>query len=200
MRAPAPDARRRRQAGLALLLAAASGLAACGASGTPSAGAPAARSTTTTTSAPPTTAPPDLSYLTAWGATLAQWNANHTIDPRRPNAYWPRLSDNRDTYTNLDVVGGRVVGYVLALYPAVTSKYAKFRISNDLPLDAVASQDRILPGCEEFVESSPTMVVASPGGALVQLTSAGPSYNPAAVSTVTVAPLARGQALPSACI
>lgn len=191
---------RRGGTAAALVMLALAG-AACGSGGRTSASGPPPKArATTTTATPTTTVPPGVAYLTAWGATLAAWNANHTLDPGSPNSYWPRLGDNRDTYTHLDVVDGRVVGYVLALYPAMTSAGAKARIANDLPLDAAVSQDRTLAGCELFVESSPTMAVAATGGALVELTSLSPTYDPAAVSTVTVFPRAAGQPAPSSCL
>lgn len=181
-------------AGLALL-----GLAAGCGNGSGSHQAPG-----TTTSRPPvttttTTAPADLAYLTAWGATLAAWNQNHTPDPNHPAAYWPMLADARDTYTSMVIVDDRVVGYTLALYPSVTSASAHSRLSNDLPLDAKVTMDRTLAGCEQVVESSPTIDSVAPGGLLAELTSLSATFDPTQVATITVHPLTKGQAPAARC-
>lgn len=173
-------------------------LAGCGAgpgSRPARAGVTTSAPTTTTT----TTAPPDLAYLTAYGATTQAWAANHEHDPSNSTGWWPGLPDGRDTYTSLKVAGGRVVGYTLALYPAEASGDAKARLASDLPLDASAASDKTLPGCELVVESSPTLAAAVGGRVLAELTSAGGSYDPAAVSTIVTSALPGAAPPPSSC-
>ncbi|MHB1912074.1 MAG: hypothetical protein ACYCTI_08490 [Acidimicrobiales bacterium] len=178
-------------------------VAACGGGGATGGGSPAAGRSGTSTSAAPTTSttasPAGLSYLDAWGATLVSWNDNHTIDPKRPHAYWPRLPDNRDTYTNLSDRAGRVVGYVLALDPSVSAAAALTRLANDLPLDARVVEDRTLAGCAQVVETSPTIDAIAPGGVLAELTSLSGPYQPSAVATITVSPLGTNQSPPGHC-
>jgi len=171
--------------------------AACGGGG---AGAAAGHNGVPTTAATTTTASPaGLSYLDAWGATLVSWNDNHTIDPNRAHSYWPRLPDDRDTYTNLSDPAGRVVGYVLALDPSVSAADAVTRLANDLPLDARVVQDQTLAGCAQVVETSPTIEAIAPGGVLAELTSRSGPYQPSAVATITVSPLGANQSPPSHC-
>ena len=179
-------------------------LSSCG-SATP--GAAGSRSPTTT-SAPSTTAAPTTSttagdggaaFLTAWGATVAAWAANHQPDPGRAGGWWPRLPDNRDTYQSLDVVGGRVVGYTLALDPSVSSAEAQTRLANDLPLDATKTLDRSLQACEQIVEDSPTLRTATGARVLVELRSTGSAYQPSAVSTIVTSALGPSADPPGTC-
>ncbi|CAG4933216.1 unnamed protein product [Acidithrix sp. C25] len=72
--------------------------------------------------------------LNNWGATMAIWDQNHTVDPRAPSAFWPRLSDGRDTYTSLIVESGVVVGFTFALYPSISLALAKGLALSLLPL------------------------------------------------------------------
>lgn len=182
-------------AGALLLTGCSGGGGAHGATGTT-----AAPSTTTTSAASTTTTvPAGLAYLTAWGATLVSWNDNHTVDPNRAHAYWPLLPDNRDTYSQLSVPAGRVLGYVLALDPSVSAADARSRLANDLPLDAQTAQDRVLAGCELVVLTSPTIDAIAPGGVLAELTSLSAPYKVSAVATIAVSPLARGQQPPAHC-
>ena len=168
-------------------------------------GAHASSTTTTTTGSPSSTAattttvPAGLAFLTAWGATLVSWNDNHTVDPNRAHAYWPLLPDNRDTYSNLLIPAGRVVGYVLALDPSVAVADARSRLANDLPLDAQMTQDRVLAGCELEVLTSPTIDAIATGGLLAEFTSLSAPYQAGAVATITVSPLASGQSPPAHC-
>jgi hypothetical protein len=178
------------------------GLAACGSANPRS----AANGPTTTSTAPSTststststTVAPDIGFLTAWGASSVAWNQNHTPDPSRPGGFWPVLPDGRDTYTHLQLLGGRVVGYVLALDPSMAAPDARSRLANDLPLDATVSSDRVLPDCELVVEAGPTITAISPGGLVAELTSTGAGYEAASVSTITVSALGSGQS-PSRC-
>ncbi|MHB1854669.1 MAG: hypothetical protein ACYCS2_06395 [Acidimicrobiales bacterium] len=174
--------------------------AACGGGGS-AASAPGHRAGTTTIAPATTTtaSPAGLAFLDAWGATLVSWNDNHTIDPARPGSYWPRLPDDRDTYTHLSDPAGRVVGYVLALDPSVSAADALTRLANDLPLDARVVQDRTLAGCAQVVETSPTIDAIAPGGVLAELTSLSGSYQASAVATVTVSPLGVDQSPPGHC-
>ena len=189
-------ASRRGRALGAAALAGALLLAGCSGGNRP--GASASSSTTahpSTSSAPSTstTAAPGLAYLTAWGATLVAWNDNHAPDPNRAHNYWPLLPDNRDTYSNLSVPAGRVVGYVLALDPSVAIADARSRLANDLPLDAQMGQDQVLAGCELEVLNSPTIDAIAPGGVLAEFTSLSTPYKSSAVATIAVSPLAQGQ-------
>ena len=200
-----------------LLLAAVAGagslLGACGGAGS---GAAAGGTSTTTppTTTPPTTssslrptatsvattAPGGLDFLTAWGATQDQWNANHTPDPGASSDYWPKLPDGLDTYTDLRLAAGRVVGYVLNLYPSVGVADAKSRLANDLPLDASVTSERPLPGCDQLVEQGPTVVAVSPGGLLAELESTnGGAYSASAIARIVVAPLPAGGTPPASC-
>ena len=156
-------------------------------------------STTTTAPSTTTTVPAGLAYLTAWGATLVSWNDNHTVDPNRARDYWPLLPDNRDTYTDLSLPAGRVVGYVLALDPSVSAAEARSRLANDLPLDAQTTQDRVMAGCELLLLTSPTIDAIAPGGVLAELTSLSGPFAAGSVATVTVSPLGPGQGLPTHC-
>jgi hypothetical protein len=127
------------------------------------------------------------------------WNDNHAPDPNRAHNYWPLLPDNRDTYSNLSVPAGRVVGYVLALDPSVGVADARSRLANDLPLDTQTAEDRVLAGCELLVLTSPTIDAIAPGGLLAELTSLSGPYKASAVATIAVSPLARGQEPPTHC-
>lgn len=138
-------------------------------------------------------------FLTAWGATTASWADNHEPDPGRSGGWWPRLPDNRDTYQSLDVVGGRVVGYTLALYPSVSEAEARTRLANDLPIDATVVVDRAVPGCRQLVEQSPTLTAVTGLRVLVELRSSGGSYDPASVSTIVTAPLSPAASPPGSC-
>ena len=179
-------------------------LAGCGSAGStrPSASSPTTTvpPASTTTVASTVTSAPGLDFLTAWGATPDQWNANHTPDPGTPNDYWPKLPDGLDTYTNLVVTNGRVVGYVLNLYPGVAAADAKSRLANDLPLDATIASEHQLGGCDQLVEHSPTIDAVSPGGLLAELESAGGgAYSASSVARIVVSPLSAGSAAPATC-
>jgi len=173
-------------------------VAACGTSAGRGATTTPTAAPTTTTAATTTNGPGGTDFLTAWGASPGQWNANHTPDPGSRADYWPKLPDGLDTYTNLQVVGGRVVGYVLNLYPSVALADAKSRLANDLPLDTAVVSEQPLAGCDQLVESGPTIKAVSPGGVLAELESSG-SYSPDAVSRVVVAPMAPGTVPAAAC-
>lgn len=186
----------------AAAVACAAALSNCGSGGSPAGRAGRSTSSTTAgpgpTAAPSTTAAVDLSFLTAWGATLAQWNGNHTVDPVVPSQYWPRLPDNLDTYTDLKIAGGRVVGYVLNLYPAVPLADARTRLANELPLDSKVLSERTLPGCLQGVEGGPTVTAATGGSVLVDFESAT-GYDPGSISRIELAPLAAGATPPATC-
>ena len=199
-RRPAPPGSRGTRRLVAAGTLAAAALAGCGSH--TAAVPPTSSSVVPTTGAAPTstTAPPsaDVSYLTAYGATVAGFNANHQTDPGRSGGYWPRLPDGRDTYASLQIAGGRVVGYTLALDPAMSASDARDRLANDLPLDAKVTGDRRLAGCEQLVEDSATLAAATGARVLAELRSSG-SYDPAAVTTITTAPLAPGTPPPTGC-
>ena len=176
-------------------------LGACGSSAGPARASTAPSVTTSLSTATTTTSTPSgLAFLTAWGAGSDQWSANHTPDPATPASYWPRLPDGLDTYTNVQMVGGRVVAYVLNIYPNVSADDAKTRVANDLPLDTAVVTERRLPACDQLVESGPTVRAVSAGGLLVELESAGgTAYAASSVARIIVSPLAAGTAPPSAC-
>lgn len=192
---------------------AASGLAACGSAGTASGPptssttAPHAATSTTATSTTVTSttaaAPGGLAYLTAWGATQAGWDANHTHDPGAPANYWPKLPSGFDTYTNMNVVNGRVVGYVLNLYPTVSLADAKSRLANDLPLDTAATGEQALtsgsPGCDRVIESGPTVRAVDGNAVVADFESAGNTYDGSAVTRINVSPLGPGATPPAGC-
>lgn len=198
-------------AGLIATLLSVPQLAACGSAG------PAASGGTSTTSgraptisAPSSTAQPTttvaagLAFVTAWGATQAQWNSNHTADPGAPGGYWPRLPDNLDTYTNLRVVGGRVVGYVLNLAPSVSLADAQSRLANDLPLDSAVTGQKTLPAsgsptCDQVIETGSTIRAVDGNAVVVDFESSGSGYSASAVSRVVVAPLGPGAVPPAGC-
>ena len=195
-------------AAVLVLAACGSALAACGSAAAPGA-APATAAPTPTTSAasstttpsttlPASTAPSGVAFLTAWGATLAQWNANHTEDPAH-TGYWPRLPDNIDTYTAMQLRAGRVVGYLLSLYPPVPVAAALSRLANDLPLDARVVSSQTRARCDQVVESGPTMTAATGSEVVADLESAGPAFRAGAVIRIAVAPLPAGAAPPAAC-
>lgn len=87
-------------------------------------------STTQTTGFPVTT--------TAWGASISVWMANHTADPSGNGNYWPRLSDGRDTYSQVVVENGIVVSFVYALYPSIPLNLAESLALSLLPSSLVA--------------------------------------------------------------
>jgi len=116
-------------------------LAGC-AGGSPAAGSSASSSTSLATPSSPaavaaTTPGP---ALTGFGATLAQWNAAHTLDASVPagNAYLPRVvgdTDGTDTWQVVMAPSGRVNSYTLNLAPT-TLRAAEARVRQELPPDA----------------------------------------------------------------
>ncbi|MDA8196432.1 MAG: hypothetical protein M0019_04345 [Actinomycetota bacterium] len=71
--------------------------------------------------------------ITNFGATIANWNQAHTPDPNSPSNYWPRLSDGRDTYSNLIIEGGLVLGFTFAINPSIPSGAAETLAKNFMP-------------------------------------------------------------------
>lgn len=77
--------------------------------------------------------------LTGFGATLAEWNAAHTLDVSVParNAYLPRVTgdtDGSDTWQVVMAAGGRVTSYTLNLAPT-SLRAAEARARQELPPD-----------------------------------------------------------------
>ncbi|HZT64535.1 MAG TPA: hypothetical protein VFA11_01980 [Acidimicrobiales bacterium] len=189
----------RRAAALALT-AATTLVAGC------SSGGPRSSSTTSSTTAPTSTSAPTSSSttapgtvaLTAWGATLPEWNNNHTADPSSPGSYWPRLPDGLDSYTSLGLVGGRVIHYVLNFDPAQNEADSKQSLANELPTDAKVVSSRLLPGCEQVVESSPTLASLTHADVLGELESSG-GFDPSAVTRLVLSATTPGSPPPSSC-
>jgi hypothetical protein len=164
-------------AGLGVLVAACAGAP-------PHQGAPPAPSKRTTA----TTAPPLASYLTGFGATTVQWDANHTVDPNQ-TGFWPRLDNGKDTYEDVRTLNGRVVGYVENFDPPVSSQTARFSVMSELPTDAQLRSDVPSPGCEKLTYSSPTLRAAIGADVLAQLRSNGP-YDAASITSITYSTVA----------
>lgn len=179
----------------------AAALSACAAASGRAAAPPTTRAPSTTTSTAPAPGTAGLSFLTAWGSTLALWNANHTVDPEVPGQYWPRLPDDLDSYTALQLQHGRVVGYVLNLDPAMTLADAQARVVSELPLDAQPGPARSLAGCQQVIESGPTIAAVSGGGrVVVDFESNGNTFAPDAVTRIELSSLAPGASAPASCL
>jgi hypothetical protein len=76
--------------------------------------------------------------LTGFGATLAQWQAAHSLDRTVParDAYLPHIGpDGQDTWEVVTVAGGRVISYTLNVPPS-SLKAAEARARRELPADA----------------------------------------------------------------
>jgi RES domain-containing protein len=75
--------------------------------------------------------------LTGFGATLAQWNHAHKMDPTvhpTSSGYLPMI-DGTDTWQGLTLVDGRVVDYALNVAPS-SLQAAEARARLELPADA----------------------------------------------------------------
>lgn len=163
---------------------------------------PAASGSPTTTSLA-TGAP----SLVDWGARLAEWNANHEHDPDVPNGtgYWPRLANGLDSYASVRVVGGRVLDYVLNLYPALTTAQAVSRVEDELPpssavrVEALRPSGTSAPGCEVLVLSGPVLQAKLGRSAMAELETAGANLQPASITRIVLSPAPRGGALPASC-
>lgn len=149
-----------------------------------------------------------LAYLTAFGATTAAWAANHTPDPRGTGGYWPRLADGEDTYTDLLVVGGRVVGYEENLDPALPLEEALAVAGDEMPVDASVVKVEGLArsplrgtgtGCEMALFDSPTLEAVLHARALVEFFSSTDIFDAGAVSRITYKALPAHASLPVAC-
>ncbi len=102
-----------------------------------------------------TTAPTLPQVANNFGASAAQWNSDHTADPRAPGNYWPKLGDGRDTYSNLSYSSsGVVIGFTYALYPALPLQLAESLAISLLP--SGSTQIQVLPSssCLEIIYSS----------------------------------------------
>ncbi len=143
-----------------------------------------------TTAATATTQPPLEQYLNAFGATTSAWDNNHTVDPDQ-TGFWPRLDNGEDTYANVRVSSGRIVGYVENFDPPVTAQQAKALAMNELPTDAHVVVDAPSANCEQLVLASPTLRAVLHADVLAQLSSGGP-YDAAAVSSITYSTIAPG--------
>ena len=90
-----------------------------------------------------------------YGATMAQWENNHTSDPQSPSNYWPKLSDGRDTYSQLQVAqNGLVDGFTYALYPAIALDLAESLALSLLPSGTGQSQVHTQGSCTQIVYST----------------------------------------------
>lgn len=89
----------------------------------------------------------------AWGATIATWNANHEMDPSAPTDYWPRLPDNFDSYSVLDIVNTAVIGFTYRVDPSVSRSMESQVIEEQLPVGVVLLTSRASSSCDLFVFS-----------------------------------------------
>lgn len=128
-----------------------------------------------------------------WGASVAQWEANHHPDPiTGPGNWWPRYPNGLDEYTNVSLSGPRVVSYTLNLYPAMALPQALARVRDELPPASTVLRSQPVPAaapsCLVALIANP--VLASRLGTEVEavLHSAGPSWDPADVVSISLAP------------
>jgi len=121
--------------------------------------------------------------LTAYGASQASWNANHTPDPAG-TGYWPRLPSNVDAYASLTMSGGEVVGYVVNLYPAESLSQAMDSFKEELPPDEQVVGSNSNGGCAQYVLSSAAVRALTGSDVLAVLRSAGAAFNTQAVVSI----------------
>jgi hypothetical protein len=115
-----------------------------------------ALATTTTPAAAPGPA------LTGLGATVAQWNAAHTLDVSVPagNAYLPRVDGNEDTWQLVTVAGGRISSYTLNVPPS-SLRSAEAQARQEMPADTQVLWTRTVPGtCAQVQFESATLAAA----------------------------------------
>lgn len=89
-----------------------------------------------------------------YGATIGQWNANHTEDPVSSGNFWPRLSDGRDTYSNLKTLNGTVVGFTYALDPSLPIGLARALALSLLPSGSSIYKTLNSTYCEQVIYSA----------------------------------------------
>lgn len=174
---------------------AAGGGSTSGGSGSPVGGSP----TTSTTIVPAAPA------LVGWGATKAQWYANHTPDPLVPNGtgFWPRNSDGLDTYASLRFVDGRALFYVLNLEPPLPVSGAEHWVLDELPPDAhlvlARAEPAAAPTCEVMVFTSRLVLAVVHRNVLAVARSLDPVLDPAAIWSIQLSPIVPGAAPPANC-
>lgn len=162
--------------------------------------ATAARVSTTATTAPATTTTTVPDTLVSYGATFAQWQANHTEDPDSPgNGYWPRLPSGLDTYASVTFIGGKALRYLENIYPAETLHGAILRVEDELPPAPSILARAQHPSCYELLFSSRRVLAMTGVNVLAVLESGGPSFDPQSVTTITYSPLPPGAGLPPSC-
>lgn len=141
--------------------------------------------------------------LVDWGATVASWNENHHPDPDVPlgTGYWPRLVTGADTYSEMVVSHGRIVGYLLSIYPALSLSQAVSRVKDELPPDAKLTRSVALPAadpsCEEMLFHSDVLAAKVGMQVLAVATSGGGTLQTSAISTVHLEPAPVSGALPA---
>ena len=171
------------------------GSSSSGGSGSSGGGSP----TTSTTIVP--AAPP----LVGWGATKAQWYANHTPDPLVPNGtgFWPRNSDGLDTYASVRFVHGRALSYVLNLEPPLPVSGAEHWVLDELPPDAhlvlARAEPAGAPSCEVMVFTSRLVLAAVHRNVLAVARSLDPALDPATIWSIQLSPISPGATPPANC-
>ena len=139
----------------------------------PSASPPSSPATSPAAVAATTSGP----ALTGFGATLAQWQAAHTLDLSVParNAYLPRVagSGGEDTWQVVTVVGGRVISYTLNVVSS-SLRSAEARARRELPADARVLWRRTVAGncAQEQFESATLAAVLGDGQVNVEFDNA----------------------------
>jgi len=133
-----------------------------------------------------------------FGATIADWEANHVRDPRFPSgAYDPQsaLARDRDglhTAKRYQVIEqtGRITAYKLRFPAQTTINAARTEVMNEFPGDATASWFTVKDNCSQmFLQSATLQRIFGPGrGALVAFYSgrAADHYDPRDVWTAAL--------------
>lgn len=205
---PGTAARSRVLVGVALLCGL---LSACGARSSPRAAAPARPAPTTTDASPTATSTTTTVVVVApalvdWGATVANWDANHEADPlvRSGTGFWPRHGNGLDTYADVVPTDGRILSFTMNLYPAMSRAAALVRAEDELPPETTVVASAELPpesahpDCEVVLLTNPILSARLHLDVLIGLETNGEHLVDHDVTTVVFLPRAT-DSLPSTC-
>jgi hypothetical protein len=160
-----------------------------------SAGPDAAKSRPT--SAPSALVPEDK--LTSFGASEQSWNRAHRriagTNGYDPDETLPAVDVHHGRYSSVEMVDGRVVGFVMAFHPGTPIARARREIMLEFPPDASVVRFTEEAKCAQMDVNSPTLARALgsldlEGRAYVHFMTANPNftwgYNPAEVTAVQI--------------